>query len=302
MKRRQVLTSGAALGVAGLAGCSDILSGESATGDTTNVAKWLPEPADLVDDQDHYEVTARSPKRLANLVDNPLFRSEFAPDLEYANPRATDVTYTVSAGAGGRNFDVYAGKFNEGWVLDRMDIAENLDRDSDVEDFAVFVRETNNGISDAYAISSQAYIHTSDSAPGFDQNPDALDVLTTVIDARVGNIGRYHEENQDMGRLVDELSFGHNLTARTMESTGESSPQFGQFENVVARGSTNIVRGETTDTQEIIVFEAERDIREREMVEYIEESGSFDQYRERPSYDIANRAVVIEGTRTGANF
>lgn len=302
MKRRQVLKGGAAIGIASLAGCSELLGGSASTGNFQNVAQWLPEPANLADDQDHYEVTARSPSRVAELFDNSLFRSQFAPSLDYANPRATDVRYTVSAGVGGRNFDVYAGQFNVDWAEHQMDTADDLDRDSDVEDFAVFIRENNNGITDAYAVSNRAYIHTSDSGFGFDESADAHDVLTTVIDAREGNIGRYHDRNQDMEILVDDLSFGHQLNAGTMEATEQSEPEFGEFENVVARGSTRIIDGETTTTEEVIVFEASRDVTEREIEEYIEESSSFDGYRDRPSYDNGDRSVIIEGTRQGAQL
>lgn len=301
MKRRQVLMGGAAIGIASLAGCSDVLGGGGSTGNLGNVAQWLPEPADITDDQDHYGISARSPSRLANLFDNPVLRSEFAPSLDYANPRATDVEYTVSASAGGRNFDVNVGQFNVDWVEHQMDTAEDLDRDSDIGDFAVFLRENNNGVSDAYAISNRAYIHTSDTG-GFDEPADALDVLTTVIETREGDIGRYHEQNQDMEILVDDLSFGHMLNARTMDATDQSEPEIGEFENVVARGSTRIIQGETTDTEEIIVFENERDISEREIETYIEESSSFDGYRQRPGYDIADRSVIIEGTQQGVQL
>ena len=316
--RRDVLKTGVAIGsvaaTGALAGCSSILGGGASTGSFSDVTMWLPSPGDLDSDLEHYSVSARSPSRLANLESDPQeANSDHAPSLEFASPTANDVDTVVNATAEGagenedepfdnptQSFTAYSGSFNRSWAMTQLDNADAWDDEQEVEEYRIYGRspEGQEGTFEAVGVSESGYVRASDELATGGDSPDSVAIVETVINAAIGEGERFVDENENMGVVGDQLSFGHQLFAGTpVESPDETNPEEGEFEDVVAAGNNQTIKGQSADETQVLVFDSEGDIDEGDIEEYIEESGSFNGFTSTPTFSISGRAVIIEGSR-----
>jgi hypothetical protein len=320
MKRRQVLKTGAGIGALGLAGCLGFGGGAGGTESFDTMGEWVPEPGVFDSSLGQYNsLNGDTPAGVAAQIDDSTFEGATQPDLDFANPKASDVDYHVNASASGEegysvNFDVYVGDFNHDWTEQNLQNTQNenattgYQSEGEYQGFTLYANPQPEGgfggRQTAYGFSSSGYIRVEASDSGENADPDAVAAIEAVIDASEGNVNRYQESNQDMSALVDALPSAHQLSASiNAEPPEESNPQNGQLEGLAGQANATTLDGNTIESAEVLVFVSERDVVERDINEYVDESGSFSNYQQRPDVSFDTRTVVIEGTQPlGANL
>lgn len=283
----------------GLAGCIETISGGSGGGTESfgTVGEWLPAPTEFDTGLEHYSVSAGSPSGKAAQVSESVFEGTFRPSLQFANPTAADTDLRISGNGSAQNsayqisFSAYVGSFDPDWVGDNILRNDQFEQGQDYEGFNVY----NSGggqTQAAIAVSESAYLRAEVTA----NDPDAERAVTFIIDSSLGNVERYAEEHPDMPALADGLPSGHEFSAETFEPVANTNPANGMFENLVGRGSTTRINGAVNENTQVLQFTDEGDIRERDIEEYVVESGQFSNYRGRPEFSIDGPQVTIEGT------
>jgi len=311
MQRRQFVKTGGALlaaGMVGLSGCNGALDGGdgAGTGSFDDVTDWVPSP-ELFGSDLTYRFDARSPSRLAEVSDNPSWQSAFSQQTPFGTLAAEDIEYTIQAGPlpEGRSFRVHVGDFDPSWIGTRIERAESngevFDPDAPIDEYDeydVYTTETR-----AFAVSGDAIVDARHADPPDDEEPDPSDFAETIIDTSEGNADSY-ATGEDMGMLADAVPDGHVFRAETFDQIGpdEANPETGDFENLVGKGRSLTVRGSQVDVSLPFVFFAERAVEEDDIETYIEESADFDEYRERPEYEVTGRTVEITGTINLGDF
>lgn len=296
MNRRQFIAGGIGAGMLGLAGCIETISGGGGGGTESfgAVGEWLPAPTEFDTGLEHYSVSAGSPSSKAAQVSESVFEGTFRPSLQFANPTAADTDLRLSGTGSAQNsayqisFSAYIGSFNPEWVGDNVLRNNQFEQGQDYEGFNIYNRQAQTAI----AVSESAYL----SAEVAGNSPDAERAVTLIIDSSLGNVGRYAEEHPDMPALADGLPSAHDFSAETFEPVGNTNPASGMFENLVGRGSTTRINGAVNENAQVLQFTDEGDVRERDIEEYIVDSGQFSNYRGRPEFSINGPQVVIEGT------
>lgn len=152
-------------------------------------------------------------------------------------------------------------------------------RAEDYEGYEIYERDGGAvGVSDADIIRSR---------PAGSQSGTAM--VKFVIDAKTGDVSRYHKVNSDFEELSGTLGAGHMTILGTTEPTEETDAEAGQFRNNVGYGSKYDVNGEETDLQVVFVFLDERDVVVRDIETWTDNSSAFER-----AYDIS----VDENGRT----
>ncbi|MEF8825865.1 MAG: hypothetical protein V5A27_05930 [Halapricum sp.] len=284
-------SAAAAVGMTGLAGCSDILGSD---GDNTaqigDVESWLVAPSVVSSELDHYSFDARSPSALASTVSEPLLERNWGEDLPFGSATARDIDFRINASPGRSSFTVYVGSFDADWIQTQVRNSE-FERVRSIDDVTVYERSENRrGI----AVSSDVIIETN--VEGFDT--EASRIAGNLIDSENGDVTRYTDADSDMQQLIDTLPGGHGFSGRTFERREQNNPESGILERQVAEGRTWELDGEVTNVTIALVFLSEADVVERDIQAYIEESNALPNYTSRPSYDIDGRTVTIEGNTT----
>jgi hypothetical protein len=305
MQRRQFVKTGGALltaGMVGLSGCGGVFGGGdgAGTGSFGNVTDWTPTPESL-DSDATYRFNARFPSRLAEVSDNPSWRSAFSQQTAFGRLAAEDVKYTIRAGGAGRlpedrSFRVHVGDFDSEWIGTKLQRIESdgevFDPDAPIGEYDVYTAGTR-----AFAVSGDAIVVARHGAPPGDEDPDPAGLAETIIDTSTGDADSYATDT-DMSVLADAIPDGHVFRADTFEqiSSEDADPETGEFENLVGRGQSVTVQGSQADVSQLLVFFAERAVDEDAIETYIEESSEFNAYQQRPEYEVNGRTVEITGT------
>jgi hypothetical protein len=319
MKRRQALKAGAGIGILALAGCSGIGGGGGGTESFGNIAEWAPAPGEFDSDLESYGVAASSPAGIASQINDQVFQVSAAPSLRFASPKATDVDFSLAGeGSGppedgqyGINFTVHVGDFNPDWIDQNLQNtqsddggtspSEEFQSEGQYQEFTLYANENPDGFNQsqtAYGFNDSGYIRAEVSEQGDNADPDAVAAVETLIDASEDTASRYFDSDQDMSVLNDSLPSGHGFKTNFIEEPpDETDPAQGNFEDLVAEGEVQTVSGNETDITEVLVFRSESGVSERDINEYVDESGEFSGYASRPAVTIDGRTAVIEGTQ-----
>lgn len=313
MQRRRFLKGGGALfvvGASGLSGCASLGGGsdDGSTVGTDRLKTWLPDPRALDSDLDHYQFNAVAPAALSKVVDADVFGSfdqnttpgsETDADVNVGTLPASDVDLTfetsASAGADSYGFRAYFGSFDSDWLETKLQ-NNGYDRVRDTGDFTLYEEGNNAAGSRVTAISGDALIAGTQQTTAADSDADAVPVVETLIDTSQGNATRYTAFD-NMSELMSALPAGHRFSGGTFERGEDMNPEEGEFTNFVAEGETSRFDGSVTKITKVLVFLREVDVVEQDINTYIEESGDFDDFSERPEYEIDGRIVTIEGRR-----
>lgn len=287
MNRRQFLLAGSTVATAGLAGCTDILGGDDA-GSLGDVSAWLPDPRQVDSNLDHYQFSATSPAALVDAIDDRALEFEFRPNPQFGAVTSTDVDTQIEVDTGtGQSFTVYLGSFDDEWAETNLE-GVGYDRVRSIDDLTIYDR--NDG--DAVAVSSEIAIEAGDSST----DPDAAQLAELILDTEGGEVTRYTDALSDMEVLMDTLPGGHIVEGESFDRVESNAPDSGVFERQVAEGESTTINGREVEETEVLVFLDEGDVVERDIEEYIEESGQFSDYLSRPDYEIDGRSVTITGT------
>lgn len=286
MNRRQFLAAGSTVAAAGLAGCTDLL-GDDDAGELGDVSAWLPDPRQVDSDLDHYQFSASSPAALTDAIDDLFLESFARPEPQFGAVTSADVDTMIEVETDtGQAFDVYLGSFDDEWAETNLEGAD-YERVRSVDELTIYDRDD----VEAVGISSDVAIETTDGSA----DPDAAQLVELVLDTESGEVTQYTEALSDMEALMDTLPSGHEVEGETFPRVEDNAPEAGLFEQQVGRGRSETLDGRETDETEVLVFLDEGDIVERDIEQYIEESGEFADFLSRPDYEIDGRTVTISG-------
>lgn len=282
----------------GVSGCGGILGGGggSNTGSFDDVIAWVPDPG-LFDPDLRYGFNARSPSRIADVSDETLWDTSLSQSTQFGTLAAEDVEYVIQADASMddvRSFTTYVGDFDAEWTGTKLR-QQGLTRDGTYQDYTLYSAGTR-----AFAIDGSTVVSAQHEPADSDDDPEPRRLVEDLIDTNEGNVDSYADANEDMSALADTLSDGHTIQAETFERIeGDAvSPVSGNFENLVGQGQSTTIDGTEADLSMAFVFLGERDVREREIETYIDESGEFNDLQQRPEYSIDGRTVEITGSGT----
>ncbi len=311
MERRRFLKGSGALfvaGVAGLSGCAGLGDGSdgTSTASTDRLETWLPDPQAFDRDLDHYQFQASAPaaKREALSVEGfSPYAQDTSGDINVGTIPGSevDLTFSVSTAVDNESYDfsAYFGSFDADWLGTKL---ANRNYDSfrgGGQDFSLYeIQNGDDTTSRVSAISEDVLIAGRQTNP--DGQADGVEIVETLIDASEGNVTRYTDSSEatvleDMADLMSALPDGQDFSGRTQPPGEETIPEDGRFRNLVARGETSLFDGSGQEVTTVLVFADSDDIQTRNISSYIEESGEFSGFIERPNETTDGRVVTIEG-------
>lgn len=314
MQRRRFLRGSSALLVAaasGLSGCASLSDGsnETPTVATDRLETWLPDTRALDSELDHYRFSAVAPAALSEVVEADVFGSfdqDTAPqtppdaDVNVGTLPASDVDLTFEASMSvdpdRYGFKAYFGSFDSDWLETKLQ-NNDYDRIRAMEGFTLYEDGDNAGGNRVTAISEDVLIAGTHQTTEADVDADAIRIVETLIETGQGDATRYTEAVEDMSDLLSTLPAGHRFSGGTFPRDTETVPAEGKFTNLVADGETRRLEGSETTVTKVLVFVSDADVVERDIETYIEESGDFVDFSERPEYETDGRVVTIEGRR-----
>lgn len=280
----------------GLSGCGGILGGGGGgnTGSFDDVVSWVPDPG-LFDPDLRYGFNARSPSRIADVSDETLWDTSLSQSTQFGTLPAEDVEYVIQADASmadTRTFTTYVGDFDAEWTGTKLR-QQGLTRAGSYQDYTLYASGSR-----AFAVDGGTVVSAQHQPADSDDEPEPIRLVEDLIDTNEGDVDSYADANEDMGALADTVSGGHTIQAETFERIeGDAvSPVSGNFENLVGRGRSTTVDGTEAEFTRAFVFLGERDVREREIETYIDESGDFNDLQQRPEFEIDGRTVEITGS------
>jgi len=283
--RRTVLKTGAAVGslaaVGALAGCNSLLGGS----DSGEYADWLPAPAELSSDSNHYLFVSIDDTEIRANEDNigdgynesqqtarfPLS----AMGVDYA---AVDTRITAGALGGGT---VVLGSFSESDVVDEL-TSNGFEEGSEYSGYTLLTREEGNEFStttELIALNGSTAVSTQSFGGGESDGPTARESAEALIDANNGEIDRYTEANDDMSTLVDELGSGVSVFGRTQDAAEETNATDGTFAGEVAGGQVANINGDTVEQTRVLVFTSSDDINTSDIETWTESGSEFEDVR-----------------------
>jgi len=290
--RRAMLRRGlAAVGAGTLvstAGCSGGIPNPLGGGSGV-YADWLPAPDEL-GDRDHYQfyyfdaetIEANEDELNDENFDFDSVEDSWTP-LSFDWEDATTILYL------GLNIVVEAA-FNREDAIEDLE-AEDFDDEPEHEGYSIYLNPTETrafGVGDGTVVVTSAY-----------GTEDPVDTIEAIIDAKAGNADRYADDSEDMGLLIDELSSETTVSGRTSEEPSDEDPASGRFDDMVARGNTATINGETTDRKWVVVYDNERNVDIDDLEEWVDENDGNDQLFDDVddiSYESSGRAGIITGT------
>jgi hypothetical protein len=288
VSRRTVLRTGtAAVALGSIAGCS-ALPGGSGGGllGGFNYGQYLIEPNEL--DRGTYSFSYSQPTTFAENEDN--LDSDAYDSLEDGFSNINDLTdvdydavnHLVEFGPA----IVMKASFNKEDVVETIEDNENNDFDDDeISGFTTYINEAE---TQGFAINGETIIYTS-TGRSSDRTPD--DVLELIIGAKNGEEDRYADEYEAFGVLTDKLG----TSASVSGSASEEEYDTGEFDNVVASGSSTSINGENSTVKIVYVHEDEDDVDVEGIQDFIEDDENGFTLEEANDYTVSSsgRATII---------
>ncbi|WP_254538301.1 hypothetical protein [Halomarina litorea] len=296
--RRNLLKTGVTAATGGLvattAGCLGGAPGVSLLGGDGRYTDWLVAP-DKLGDSDHYSFYHLRPAAFADHEDQLGSDNYDQLEMLFSGPAERwtgvdfdEVTDLVSFGPA----SVYTTEVPEADVVEDLE-DEDFDDESDLEGYTVYVSSDE---SVAVGVNGETLVWGRESYQG----SDAVDVVERVIEAKAGEEDRYADENEHFTALVDRLGDGDLVYGRTREESDADDPANGEFRDLVARGTTVSLDGETADMRWALVFEDENDIDVDDVKEYVDENdgsdGTFDDLDD-VSVSSSGRSAIVTGSK-----
>jgi hypothetical protein len=294
MKRRAYLKTGslAALSTTALAGCLGGDDDESTDSDAS-ILDWLPVPTALDEELEDYDAQSTAPSTVQEYADDlngdvwQAYQNTWL-DWNLADPAATDVDrLIVGTGDAGRGTDevknitinIVEHSLDEGMLIDNLE-ADGFESADSYAGYDVYQRNEN---TEFRAIGDGALLLAERDAGG-------RQVLEALIDAKRGEVDRYHQANpDDVGSVIDSINTDHNFEFDDHPEITETKGRQGTFSGSIARGFGNTLGSPEVDLKYVEVFVEGADIRQSAIDAYIDNAAIFD-----GTDDVDNR---IEGNR-----
>lgn len=295
---RRSLAAASAGTVLGLAGCSEVTdqldsggSDDATPGEATEsepepqrvYADWLPAPADIDDTSDHYPFfsgniaafEANEDRIDENSYDPSGLEDTWSP-LEF---RAEDTSRLIGIDSS----VVVEAAFDADEAISTLE-AESFEADSEYNGHTLMAEEFGNRV---FAVGDGTLLITA-----------GTDTAETILDAKSGDGERYDEASDDMSTLVGELGGGATVRGRTMGPPDRPDPEFGQFENMVARGRKLQIDGDRSFQTWVIVYGSSEDVATDDLETWVDTNGaSNEQFGgvEDINYTSEGRVAIITG-------
>lgn len=295
--RRTFLRVGAAVGITGLAGCSEPLLGSERP--PAAFRDWLYEPG-TVADVDHYLSLRYRPATIANRAGS--FDRDVYDTLQAFGSRPRDrigvgFAATEAQLVFGQN-SVIVGDFEADEVEATLKENGFIVRG----EYAGFDVLVDTAEDTAVGIGSSAVV-TARSTGLFGAADDAERILQAILDVNAGNAEGYVDDSDDLERLLDELGDGTLQSVRTHQETESTDTDEGQFAGEVARGIDSELNEDSIDTTFVLVFTQASDIDTADIEDWIEanDDATFANFE---SVDIStsDRVALVSGTEPTAAY
>ncbi|MDS0282493.1 hypothetical protein [Haloarcula onubensis] len=293
LTRRALLRRSGVAVAAGVAsaGCST-LSGSG--GDTDVYTRWLPAPSARNVSHywfDYYDLSALAAQRESLGGEPTVFERTWAPvGLDW-----DDATAVVAVDG----VDVVTAEF------DRDGAAADL-READYEragEYKGYVRYRDADTGRVFAVTDGTLLVSSAEryAPASVAPSERLE---TVVDAVTGDIERYAEVDEDMRALVEELGTATIVSGTTRGGPDAATTGSGRFENLVARGTSSAVDGDTVEETWVYLYDRPEDVDLAALEAYVEANDDPADGADAPfatvediSYAREGRTGIVTGTR-----
>lgn len=326
--RRQFLATGAVAGAGMLAGCDQIdqipfIGGGGGIGQYTN---WVPAVGTVDDEQKSLFFGATSPSQINNKRDN-LHPSQYRNFQSTYN--STGIEWkSVDMDLGFSNGAVYTGSFDSETVVNELtdDSGNSTEYTQETSEsgYDIYVQNSeviaaNTGLNednadaefspDAYAVSGSTIVRGQQvgfDRGGFNEDPSvrnsAIDVVTNIIDVGENGNNRAVDENSDIETVTNELNSGDRMFGRLREEeidSDEADADSGQFEGLIASGSSLSINGNNSKRQVVAVFGSSGDANEGDINDWIEATdthgGTWQHHRD-ISVNVNENVATVTGT------
>ncbi|MFB6142164.1 MAG: hypothetical protein ABEJ30_02340 [Halorientalis sp.] len=295
ISRRRVLQGGTAITTAALAGCSSVTSLLGGGGGRPYLS-WLAAPDEL--DMDHYRFRYFKPATWQEYEDDfdEAYYEQFAGYFSgFVGEIGLDLdeTESVMFPAFGQVISHTAGQDTVVEELEDRDFEENGEH----EGYTIYTLQSEEFFESSITtvgVSGNAVVRAGGTST--DAEWTSTEIVESIIDAKAGEVDRYHQENDDFDRVTSAVSTGALTTATTQEEVDDGNPVSGVFENQVARGSSLSLGSDTSHATAVRVL-ADSDDTDRDAAEeWMEDGGGFDDDLQDRSLSINGRVIKVTGT------
>lgn len=327
--RRQFLATGAVAGAGALAGCDMIpfIGGGDGVG---NFSNWVPAAGEIDPSSSTTSFDARSPAQVngnrTNLHPNTYrsYQSSYRTGVDWKS-----LTLTLSIEGG----EVFTGSYNTDDIKSELTTANGRndqgkysqnDSEGSYEIYIPSSAEGAESAQNAYAVSGNAIVRAQPTGSQFQDNfSSAVANAKAIIGVGEDGEGRAVDNDDTFDTLADNIS-GTIAQGNTREEpvggNAASVPQ-GNFEGLVAEGTSISINGGNSEVKQVFVFDSEGDVDTGDLEEYVERNdtngGTWDYTRnvsvnqsgtagiisgQRDTYSIGRGSSIISGQRDTSNF
>jgi len=330
--RRQFMATSAVVGAGALAGCSLDQVPFIGGGGVGQYPDWVPAKGELQPDSDDDS----GGQSLVFGVSNPSSvnsnRGNLHPD-QYrqlqSSYSATGIDWqSLNLDLGLRNGAVYSGDFDAEEVRNELTDdtggSTEYEQDGSHNGYDIYVQTeeavaAETGLSednasseyssDAYAVSGGTIVRGSRvgfSPGGFNSDPSveisAASAAEIIIDAGESGDSRAVDDSDDFQTLTNELNDGDRLFGRLRDEeidSDQADKESGDFEGLIASGSSLSINGENSELQTVMVFGSSGDADEGDTQDWVEaqdtNGGTWEYYRD-ISVNVSDNVVTVTGT------
>ncbi len=329
--RRQFMATSAVVGAGALAGCSLDQIPFIGGGGLGQYPDWVPAEGTLAPESDDESSQgigfgASNPSSI-NGSRNKLHPNRYRQLQESYD--ATGVAWkSLKMDLSFRNGAVYSGSFDAETVkselTDDSGGSTEYTEDGSSNGYDIYVQTEeavaeSTGLSEdaastdyssaAYAVSGNTIVQASRvgfSPGGFNEDPSvdisAAEAAETIIDAGENGNDRAIDDSDDFQTLTNELNNGDRVFGRLRDEeidSDEADAESGDFEGLIASGSSLSINGDNSKRQIVLVFDSSGDADEGDVNDWVEaqdtNGGTWQYYRD-TSVNVSDNVVTITGT------
>lgn len=306
--RRQFLATGAVAGAGALAGCERIpfIGGGGGVGSFTD---WVPAAGEIQPGRERVSLSASSPSQVngnrTNIHPSTYrnYQSSYRTGVEW---KSLDMDLSIEGGS------VYTGSYNADDVTSELTTATGPDdqgkysQEDSEGNYEIYIPSSAAGADsaqNAYAVSGNAIIQAQPTGGrSGDSFSSAVANAKSIIAIGEDGEGRAVDDNDTFSTLANELggTFAFGSTRADAIGSDVASAREGNFEGVVAAGTSISINGGNSEVKEVFVFDSEGDVDTDDLEEYVEANdtggGTWD-YTRNVSVNQSGTAGIITGQR-----
>jgi len=310
--RRQFMATGAAAGAGALAGCGQITSlipfigGGGGIGQMTN---WIPAAGEIEPGRQRITFSASNPSQISSNKNNlhpstyRNYQSSYRTGVQW---KSLKMELSIEGGS------VYKGSYNADDVKSELTTATGPDnqgkysQEDSEGNYEIYIPSNADGAEsaqNAYAVSGNAIIQARQTGSQFDDNfSSAVANAKSIIAIGQDGEGRAVDDSDTFSTLANKLggTLAQGSTRREAVGSNAASVPQGNFEGLVASGTSIKINGGNSKVKQVFVFDSESDVDTDDLEEYVETNdtggGTWD-YTRNISVNQNGTAGIITGKR-----